>query len=215
MKKLIFENAGLKISAVVVALLLWFFVTSSGQSEMSIEVTPEFKNIPAGLGLVNNNAKTIVVTIRGQEKLIKSVRPSDVRISVDMERAKKGEGVYYINKDEIKLPYAMKVTTLLPSSLKVKLDERITRSLRVEPLITGSPERGYRVKSVIVEPPNIVVQGLKSEVRKISLLRTEPVDISGLRESSSQEANIETSGLNIKPDVNTVKVNIEIAGRRR
>ena len=38
MKKHFFENLGFKIVSVLLAVMLWFFVTSRGQSEMSIDV---------------------------------------------------------------------------------------------------------------------------------------------------------------------------------
>lgn len=214
MRALILENIGLKISAVVLSLLLWFFVTSSGKSQMSFEVTPEFKNIPVGLGIVNNDAKTVIVTIRGQERLMKNVRPSDVRVFVNLSRAKKGEGTYPINRDDIKLPYAMTITDVVPASVRIRLDERATKSVPVDPVVTGSPAKGYYLKSVVVNPRSVVIQGLKAELRKISVLRTEAMDISGMKETSVVEMNIETSGMNIKPEVNTVKVTIEISGRK-
>jgi YbbR domain-containing protein len=215
MRKLLSENLGLKISAVLLSSLLWFFVTSRGQSEMSLEITPEFKNVPVALGIVNSSVKTVVVTIRGQERLMKNVKPSDVRVFVDLGKAKKGEGTYYLNTNDIKLPYAMTVTNVSPISLRIRLDETISKAVTVVPSITGAPERGFYVKSVVVEPRSVVIQGLKNEVRKTNELSTEALDISGLKETTTQELNIDTSGINVKTDVNAVKVIVEIAGRKR
>jgi YbbR domain-containing protein len=215
MRKLLSENLGLKISAVLLSSLLWFFVTSRGQSEMSLEITPEFKNVPVALGIVNNSVKTVVVTIRGQERLMKNVKPSNVRVFVDLGKAKKGEGTYYLNTNDIKLPYAMTVTNVSPISLRIRLDETISKAVTVVPAITGAPEKGFYVKSVVVEPRSVVIQGLKNEVRKTNELRTEALDISGLKETTTQELNIDTSGINVKTEVNAVKVIVEIAGRKR
>jgi YbbR domain-containing protein len=215
MRKLLSENLGLKISAVLLSSLLWFFVTSRGQSEMSLEITPEFKNVPVALGIVNSSVKTVVVTIRGQERLMKNVKPSDVRVFVDLGKAKKGEGTYYLNTNDIKLPYAMTVTNVSPISLRIRLDETISKAVTVVPAIAGAPEKGFYVKSVVVEPSSVVIQGLKNEVRKTNELRTEALDISGLKETATQELNIDTSGINVKTEVNTVKVIVEIAGRKR
>lgn len=215
MRKLLSENLGLKISAVLLSSLLWFFVTSRGQSEISLEITPEFKNVPVALGIVNNSVKTVVVTIRGQERLMKNVKPSNVRVFVDLGKAKKGEGTYYLNTNDIKLPYAMTVTNVSPISLRIRLDETISKAVTVVPAITGAPEKGFYVKSVVVEPRSVVIQGLKNEVRKTNELRTEALDISGLKETTTQELNIDTSGINVKTEVNAVKVIVEIAGRKR
>lgn len=214
MRTLVSENLGLKISAVLLSLLLWFFVTSRGQTEMSIEVNPEFKNVPAGLGIVNHTTRDVVVTIRGQERLMKSVKPSDVRVLVDLSKAKKGEGTYYINANDVRLPYAMTVTNVSPVSLKVMLDETISKTVKVTPVITGTPEEGYYVEAVVVEPRTVAIQGLKTETRKIKELRTEVMDISGLKETTTQELNIDTAGITVKPESNSVKVTVKIAGRK-
>jgi len=215
MKKLVFENFGLKISAVLFSILLWFFVTSRGQSEISLEIPLEFTKLATGFGIVNSTVKTVDVSIRGQERLIKNLKPSDVRVSIDLSKAKKGEFTYYINKDDIKLPYAMTVTNISPSSVKVKLDETVTKKITVTPLISGAPGEGFSVKSITVEPGFVLIHGFKSDIRRISELRTEMIDITGLTKTTVQEADIDTGGANIKLDASTVKVKIDIIRRRR
>src|SRR5512135_823026 len=187
MRKLLFENLGLKISAVFISVLLWLFVTSRGQSEMSLEIPVEFKDVPVGLGIVSASSKTVNVTIRGQERIMKNIRPTDLRVFIDLAKAKKGEGSFHINKDDVRLPYAMSVMNVEPSLLKVKLDETVTKLVTVNPVIAGTPGKGFYIKSVVVEPKSIVIQGLKTEVRKINEIRTETMDISDIDETATQE----------------------------
>lgn len=214
MRKLLFENVGLKVSAVLIAVLLWLFVTWRGQSVVSFDVPIEFKDVPVGLGIVSSSAKSANVTVKGQDRIIKSMRPSDMRVLVDMDKARKGEGSYHINKDDVKLPYAMSVTSVDPSTIKVRLDETGTKSVPVKASIVGSPETGYYVKTVEVEPKNIVIQGLKIEVRKISEIGTDQMDISGINSTQTQELNVDAAGANIKPEKEKVRVTVVIGGKR-
>ncbi|MDA8104651.1 MAG: CdaR family protein [Nitrospiraceae bacterium] len=214
MRKLLLENAGLKISAILLSVLLWFFVTSRGQSEMSLQIPIEFKNIPVGLGIVNTSAKSVNVTVRGQERLMKSVKSSDIRVFIDLSKAKKGEGNYHINSDDVRLPYAMSVANVDPSAVKILLDETAVKSVRVDPVVSGTPEQGFYVKSVQVDPKTIVVRGLKTELRRIAEVKTDVMDISGMNETTTQELNIDVAGANIKPDTSTVKVTVVIGGKR-
>ncbi len=214
MKNFFLKNSGLKISAVLISVLLWFFVTSRGQSEMSLEVPLEFKSVPAGLGIATSSIKGVTVTVRGQERIMKSIKPSDVRVFVDLSKAKKGEATVFINKDDIRLPYAMTVTNIAPSAVRVRIDETITKSVRVSPAVTGSPEKGFFVRSVDIVPREVVAQGLKSEVRKITALRTEGFDITGTTETTSQELAIDAAGANIKTEPASVRVTVVI-GRGR
>lgn len=215
MRSLIFGNLGLKISAVLISVFLWLFITWRGQSEMAFEAPVEFKNVPATMGLVNSANIKVNVTIKGQERLMKNVRTSDIRVPLDMGKAKKGEGIYYINKNDIKLPYAMSVISINPSSLKIMLDETVAKTVAVTPYINGSPQKGFYVRSVTVEPKSIKIYGLRSELRKIAELSTEPIDISGLTEDVVQELNVDIAGSSIRSDVNSVKVKIVISGEKR
>jgi YbbR domain-containing protein len=66
----------------------------------------------------------------------------------------------------------------------------------------------------VVEPRTVAIQGLKTETRKIKELRTEVMDISGLKETTTQELNIDTAGITVKPESNSVKVTVKIAERK-
>lgn len=215
MKNLITHNLGLKISALLISVLLWFFVTSRGQSEMSLEIPIEFKNIPIGLDIVSSSHKTASVHIRGQERLMKNIKSAEIRVSVDLSKAKKGEGTFYINKDDIKLPYAMSVTAIAPSSLKVRIDETVTKVVQINPVLTGTPAKGFEIKSVKADPSSVTVKGFKTEVRKITELRTEAMDVTGLKETTAQDVDIDTLGTNISLDINSVSVKVIIAGRKK
>jgi len=213
MKKLLTENIGLKISAVLISVFLWFFVTSRGQSELAFDIPLEFKNIPADVGIVNSSVKTVSVTVRGHERPMKNLKVSDVRVYVDLSKAKKGTDVFYINKDDVKLPYALSVMNISPSTVKVKLDETISRTFPVNPELTGEPRNGYFVSSIRVEPKSVVIKGLKSDVLRLHILKTEPIYIADSTSTMRQEVSIDTGGVNVTPDVETVKVTINISRR--
>jgi YbbR domain-containing protein len=213
MKKFFTENLGLKVASVLLAMALWFFVTSRGQSEISLEVPLEFKDIPAGLEMVNHSSKTISLYIKGQERLVKNIRPSDVRVAVDLSKGKKGEGIYYITRDDIKVPHAVTVTSVYPSSIKVAIEETIAKTVRVSPVIIGEPERGYSIKMVEVIPRDIMIEGAQSEVTKINTIKTEAIDISGFNKPVSQNLKVDLIGRNVRSKVNDVLVKIVIAAR--
>lgn len=213
MKKLFTENLGLKISAILISVFLWFFVTSRGQSEIALDVPLEFKNIPADTGIVSTSVKTVSVTVRGQERPMKNLKAPDVRVYVDLEKTKTGEGISFINAADIKLPYALSVVSITPSSVKIKLDETVAKTVPVTPILAGEPRDGFVVRAIKVEPKSVVIKGLKSEVRKLRVVKTEPLDITDSNKTITQELNIDTGGVNVTPVVDTVKVTINITGR--
>ena len=215
MRRLLFGNLSLKISAVLLSLFLWLFVTSRGLSEMSLEVPLEFKNVPAGYGIVTASTKAVNVTIRGQSRLMRSLQPGDVRIGVDLTDAKTGGATYYINKDDIKLPYAMSVMNIAPSSVKIDIERTIVKSVRIRPTVIGIPPEGYFIKSITVQPRTVDIRGLSSVVKKIYELRTDVIDLSGLTATTVKEVGVDGAGANVKVNLNTVKVTIVVASGKK
>jgi YbbR domain-containing protein len=215
MKKFFLENLGLKIAAFLLSVVLWVFVTSRGQSELSIDVPLEFHDIPQGLEIVNHTVKTVTLAIKGQERFIKNIRASGIRISLDLNKAKKGEGIYYIQRDDIILPHAITVTNIMPSNVKVTLEETIAKTVKVIVPVTGEPGRAYSVKSVEVTPQTIVVEGISSEIGRIKNIKTEPLDITGFDETFTQDLKIDLTGKNIRSKTRDVVVNVVIGAKGR
>jgi YbbR domain-containing protein len=213
MKKFFLENLGLKIAAVLLSVVLWLFVTSRGQSEISLDVPLEFKNIPSGLEMVNHGTKTVSLSIKGQERLIKNVKPSNVRVAVDLSKARRGEGIYYIDREDIKLPHAITITNINPSSVRVVTEETVSKTVKVIPVVTGEPEKGYYIKSIDVLPQYVVIEGVRSEVIKTGNIKTEPIDITGFNESFSQDLKLDLTGRNIRSKINNVTVKVVIGAR--
>lgn len=214
MKEIIFNNIGLKVSAVLIAVFLWFFVTSQGQSEISLEAPLEFKDIPAELGIAASSAKEVTLTLRGQERFMKHFNAADLTVFLDLGKAKPGEMVYPVNKEDVKLPFAMTVTNVAPPSVRVRLEEITRKTVVVQPQLLGLPEKGT-VKTIMVEPRVAVIRGLKSELKKINMIRTEPLDLSRISETVTEELALDTSGTNITSDILKVKVKITLSEKKR
>jgi YbbR domain-containing protein len=210
MKKRIFSDIGLKILSVALAMSLWFFVTYRGQSEMAIDVPIEFKNMPKGLEILRQNIKTVSLNIRGHERLLKGLKPMDARVIVDLADAKKGEATYYFDKDNIEIPRTIKVLRIEPVSVKVAIDELIKKTVPVKAHITGMPEWGFKVRFITVNPSSTEIEGAKTEVARIAVLRTEPIDITGLDTDIIQTVKVNSSGRNVRAKTTEVTVRIAI-----
>lgn len=207
------ENIPLKTAAIIIAVILWLFVTSKGLTEASFDVPVDFVNIPTGLDIVRYEIKSVNIVIRGYERFIKNIKPGDIRINVDVSRAKKGEVQLPIRKGDIRLPNTVSVVRIDPPSVRVILEEKTTKKVPVKPVITGRPDKGYSVSSIKTIPEEIRIEGITSELKRINFLYTEPVDISGLRDNLTQEVSLDLAGKRIKPERDKVEIAIMIRGR--
>jgi YbbR domain-containing protein len=211
MRKLLFENFGLKITAILLSILLWLFASSRGLSEIALDVPLEFKDIPPGLELMNHSIKVVGVNIKGQERIIRTIRSSDIRAFVDLSKAKKGESIYSINKNNIKLPPGVTATNITPSYVKVSIEESVATTVGVRPIIIGIPGSGFYIKSISVFPERVMIDGARSRVNVVDTIKTEPLDITGIRETVSRDLELDTTGTNIRTRTKDVTVKIVIA----
>jgi YbbR domain-containing protein len=214
-KRLFWENLAFKAAAVVLAVILWLFVTSKGQTEMSLSVPIEYVNIPSGLEIAKHAVTSAHLVVRTHESLSKNIRQENVRVSLDVSRAKKGEEIFSLKRDDVKIAYGATVTKIEPSTVRVVFEETVSKKVAVKPEVTGKPERGYAVKRIEVSPEEVVIEGARSEVRKVGVLRTEPVDISGLAEDLLQEVKLEEEDAQIRTKVDRVRVQVRIVRRPR
>jgi YbbR domain-containing protein len=204
------DNIAFKIVALIGALALWFFVAHRGQAETTIEANIDFKNVPAGLEILKQNVKRVNVSVGGHEVILGGLKPSDVRVVVDLSNSRKGESVHYFDINDVKSRYNLKFKRLEPTSLKVYLDESVSKNFRVIPNVVGEPARGHEVKKVIVDPSSITVEGAKTEMARMSSLRTEIVDISGLDTTIHQQARLDLNNRNVRIKSPEVSITVMI-----
>ena len=211
MKHPISKNLGLKITAVLLSILLWVFATSRGLSEIVLDVPLEFKNIPPRLELMYYDVKAVSLNIKGQERLIRTISPTDIHVWIELTKAKKGEGIYAINKNNISLPLTVTVKNITPSSVKVSLEESVSKTVKVRPIVVGIPEKGYYIKSISVVPQTVDLEGASSKIKKVDKVKTEPLDVTGRSETLTKDLKLDVSGMNIRTKVDEVKVKVVIA----
>ncbi len=210
MKKMLFGNPGMKVLSVVLAISLWIFVTYRGQSEIAVDVPIGFRNVPKGLELLRESAKTVALNLRGQERLLKSLKPMDINVVLDLSNAKKGEMTFYLNKNDVLVPGTVDILRLEPTAVRVVLDESMVKTLPVKAAVIGAPEKGFKIASVDVKPSAVTVEGARSELARIAVLMTEPIDVTGFDSDIRETVRLNINGKNIRTRTPEVTVSIAI-----
>jgi YbbR domain-containing protein len=210
LKETPFGNIGFKLLSVVIAVSLWFFVTYRGQSETTVEAQIEFKSVPQGLEILRQNIKKVTINIRGHESILNNLKPSDIRVVVDMSNGKTGEASYYFDVNDVKVTKNIKILRTEPTSVKVTLDESMVRTVQVKPYVVGLPAKGFEIKKIIVNPTAVSVEGATTEMTRLAALRTEPLDVTGLDTDISQNVRVDTNGRNLRIKTSDVTVKVVI-----
>ncbi len=209
-KRILTENLTIKIISIALAVFLWFFVTFKGQTELSLEVPLEFKNIPSEMEVLKQSVKKITVSISARERILRGILQNDIRVVVDLSNIKLGENSIPLTKSSVKLPRGVEILRIEPSSVKLYLDKKEQKVVPVKAVIVGKPQKGFIVNSVEVNPSSINIEGAKKELDKIRLIKTELIDIEGIKDDFTIQAKIDPEGKIFRSDRDTVYVTVKL-----
>src|SRR5512144_431527 len=132
LKKILFENWGIKLLSLGLSLSLWFYVTSKGKTEITLTVPLELRNIPQNMAVVGDVTGTLEVRVQGQERALRDVSSGKKVFGVlDLSRAKVGENTIRLSPDDIQRPSGVAVAYLSPSEVRVKLEPLVRRPIRL------------------------------------------------------------------------------------
>ena len=196
--------------AVLMALFMWGFVMTRGQSGITLEVPVEFRNVPAGLMVTEGSDTTVRVSVSGHERFLRQLGPDDIRVMATLDGLKKGENTHILRHEDITLPPALRVSGLNPSMLHLRAEERASKSVPVSATLAGLPAEGYAVRRINVEPSSITVEGVRRALDKVNIIYTRPVDIMSASGDVKTSVELNMTGLAVTSPEKSVSVTVTI-----
>ena len=174
MKIKIFENIGLKILSLFIAMLLWLGIVNMADPI----VTRTFSKIP--VEILNENSisdvnrvyevvsgKKVDVKVKGKRSVVDNIEEEDFRATADLSELSKVNAVA-INvvlksgngRSNVELDWGNAV-------LQVTLEKKVTDKFKVEVKTEGELDSHYVLGDVNVQPNIIEVSGGKSKISQI------------------------------------------------
>jgi YbbR domain-containing protein len=172
-----FRQLGLKMLAIVLASVLWLTVAGEHVVERSLRVPLEFRNIPEALEIVGNTPDTVDVRLRGSSAVLSRVQSGEIVAVIDLSSARSGSRLFHIRNDEVRAPFGVEVSQVVPSTLALELEKSARRRVPVVPAIEGDPAPGFVVGRFVSDPATVEIIGPDSHVRQVAEATTEPVSV--------------------------------------
>ncbi len=213
MRDKMFANIWLKAAALLIAIFLWFFVLFRGQTEMTMDVEPEFSKLPATLTVAEKRPNTVSVLFKGNELALKRLRPGEIRIPIQLKDAAPGKFFIPLAKSDVRTPPHVSVVSVSPSGIWLSVEQKASAVLPVEPNIKGRPAGDFTVYQIQTTPDKVEAQGPKDALARLDSLKTEPIDISGANDTLEKDVYIK-----VPDDVDKVvprKVDVKVVIRRK
>jgi YbbR domain-containing protein len=172
-----FRQLGLKVLAIALASLLWLTVAGEHVVERSLRVPLEFRNIPEALEIVGNTPDSVDVRLRGSSAVLSRLQAGEIVAVLDLSSARTGSRLFHIRSDEVRAPFGVEVSQVVPSTLGLELEKSARRMVPVAPVIDGDPAPGFVVGRFSADPATVEVVGPDSHIRQVAEATTEPVSV--------------------------------------
>jgi YbbR domain-containing protein len=164
------ERIGRILLSIILALLLWFYVTSLENPEQVTVfrgLSVDLRGTGSDLKVINT-IPTVETEVHAPQDVMGRLRQSDIRPYIDL--SKLGEGVHQVPvRAEIVGTQSRLVTVrLAPNEVQVQLEAQVTREFTLTTQVTGTPALGYGVEPAQVKPDRVTVTGGKDAVGRIA-----------------------------------------------
>jgi hypothetical protein len=189
----LFRNLGLKILAVLIAILVWFVLSGRTReriSERSYRIALSIVNIPPRTIIGSALPPAVDVRVRGPFTALRQVGPDKLEAVVDLQGATLGEKTYRLAPEDINVPPEIEVIAISPAELKIVLDAVADRLLPITANLTGTPAAGFSVEDATVEPHVARVEGPSTALARMRSVTTDPISLEGRTASFSVPATV-------------------------
>jgi YbbR domain-containing protein len=176
----VFHNLGLKIISLLIATGLWLAVATEPASEAAVNVTIVFRNMPDDLEISSENVPVAQIRVRGPERLVRRLQPTDVHAELDLTGIRPGERTFDLTANQISLPDKLQPVQIVPSQIHLTFDKRMRKTVVVRPRVTGSFATGYEISGIHADPESVEIIGPQKSIETVESATTDPIDVTGL-----------------------------------
>lgn len=176
------ENAGLKLTSVLIAMALYGVVRGAGTVERGLEVSLLVRPPPADVRrvMMTDLPDRVRVVVKGPPTLVNAIRPESIggaEVNISDGRV----AVARVDPATMQLPAGVTIVSIQPASLQLAWEDLVERDVPVRVETVGRTAPGSRPAAIIEAiPQRVHVTGPALYVDGLNTVRTEAIDVTGL-----------------------------------
>jgi uncharacterized protein (TIGR00159 family) len=181
---------------------VWFSVSKGVDTLATIEIPVVYMNRDPAMEIVKTSGNTVSLELEGSGALIKSIKPDQIQVKLDLSKSKAGLNSFTITRESISLPPGIILKGVTPPVVDVDLDVLITKKLPVQIDWVGKLPDNLILKKATIQPKTVKIIGGKRMLAKMSTIYTEKVPLNNLETEGTITVNLalNPASLKIAPD---------------
>ncbi len=213
------EKFELGIAALFSVLLItgvWFSFTRGMDTLVNLETAVEYVNRDPKTEILDTSVNAVNLQIRGSGSLIKSIRPEQVSVRLDLQDAVIGRNAFTISQENITLPPGLSLFRVEPQVIEVTLDVLIAKELPIQVDWAGKLAPDLILAAAETEPDKTQIVGGSQILGKIETVYTEKVFLDNIKKSGSITVGLALHSASLKIASNAKdKVTISFVVKKR
>jgi diadenylate cyclase len=188
--------------SVLLITVVWFSFSRGQDTLISLEIPLEYTTRDPQLEILDTSVNSVNLQLGGSGTLITSIRPEQVHVRLDLDKAVAGRNTISITKENITLPPGIYLKKITPSVVEATLDITMQKRLPVQVDWVGKLPENLILSEVKTAPETIEIIGASRVLDKISTIYTEKVQLDNITKSGKVTLNpvLEPASLKISSD---------------
>ena len=111
---------------------VWFSVSRGGDTLLTFKSPVVYLNRDPSMEIVHTSVNSVSLELEGSGALIKSIKPDQVLVKLDLAKSKVGPNSFTITRESISLPPGIVLKGVTPTVVEVDLDVLIEKKMPVQ-----------------------------------------------------------------------------------
>lgn len=206
------RNFALKVLSLLIAFGLWSFVNfGERDTEESLKVALELRNIPAHLMITSPRVDFVDVRVSGPRALLGRIDRTRLSIGLDLSGVRPGPAVFRVDVESLNLPRGVQTVRINPAQVTLELERVTHKVVPVRLRLAGKLPPDLEISGTEVSPESIRVSGPASDVQEVTVVNTDPLDISAAEPGTiERELGLESAGDYLSFSANRVAAQVRV-----
>jgi len=196
-----FNMAAAAVFSIFIISAMWASFTRSMDTLITLEVPIRYLNRQPDMIIVETSANMVRLYLSGSGTLIRSVRPEQAQVSLDLKDAVVGKNHFPLIPDNISLPPGINLNRIDPPAVEVVLDNPMEKELPIQVNWVGELSKDLNLSQVKLHPQTILLQSRGMLLNNMETVYTEPVSLDNIHKSGKVIVGLKlSSALKIAKD---------------
>jgi len=192
-KRLFFHNFMLKVTALILALVVWAVLVGRERtdSERAVKIQVELINIPENIEIRSVRPEEVQVRLLGAANRLDKLDSKSLSLRIDLKDMKETSKQIFYSEAHISKPKELTLLSCHPKLIEVQL-ESIVKEVPVRVLFSGKLPRQLVLRETRINPERTVVVGGRSQLADLTHIWTEAIDLSALNATMTRRVALQS-----------------------